>query len=132
MASLYDAVGCRRFGEHGPNLLAPSSFFQVGPATVTPLVGVCLGLRPTTRCGVSSGSPRTSPANDRELFCTGADGFDGRSLRPTNAERQCNKPVLRRTSRLPSPPVRLTGDQSLTRRAVSTSWAPVANGGDRR
>ena len=64
--------------------------------------------------------------------CTVADGFDGRSLRPTNAERQCNKPVLRRTSRLPSPPVRLTGDQSLTRRAVSTCWAPVANGGDRR
>jgi len=44
-------------------------------------VRICLGLRPTTRCGVSRGNPRASPANDRELFCTAADGFDGRSLR---------------------------------------------------
>jgi hypothetical protein len=42
---------------------------------------VCLGLRSTTRCGVSRNSPRTSLANDRELFCTAVDGFDGRSLR---------------------------------------------------
>jgi hypothetical protein len=43
--------------------------------------GVCLGLRPTTRYGVSRSSPRTSPADDGELSCAAADVLDGRSLR---------------------------------------------------
>jgi hypothetical protein len=37
--------------------------------------GFCFGLRPTTRCAVSRSSPRTSPANGRELLCPAADEF---------------------------------------------------------
>src|SRR5437879_992087 len=65
MASFYDAVGCRRFGGHGPNLLAPSSFFQVSPARVTPLVGVCLELQPVTRFALYGGRLLLSPVNHR-------------------------------------------------------------------